>query len=66
MKCTTPADALRELVARLGSQHAAAQHLGVSDSYLSDLVGGRRDFSRRMLAKLGFKRTVTVTFQRAS
>ena len=44
------------------SQHEtlgdAADALGVSKQYLSDMLQGRRDLSPRILAKLGLKRAV--------
>lgn len=51
-------DELRALVAREGSQAAAAKHLAVSEVYVSDLLRGRRPFSESILAKLGLRRAV--------
>jgi plasmid maintenance system antidote protein VapI len=54
-------DAQRELhqfVARYPTQLLAAQALGISPAYLSDLLHGRRDISDQLLAKLGLKRIV--------
>jgi DNA-binding transcriptional regulator YdaS (Cro superfamily) len=49
---------LRALIAEQGSQQAAAKRLGVSGAYVNDLLHGRREFSDRMLKKLGLRRVV--------
>lgn len=53
-----PLEALRAFVAKHPTQQAAAEALGVSPVYVSDLLNERRDFSDNMLAKLGLRRTV--------
>jgi transcriptional regulator with XRE-family HTH domain len=50
---------LREQVAVFGSQHRLAEHCGVADSYLSDVLTGRREPGQKLLDALGFRRVVT-------
>ena len=57
---TAADEALRALIIRLGSQKAAAKHLGISEPYLSDLRKRRRPMSERLLGKLGFQRVVVA------
>jgi len=52
--------ALDQLIARLGSQKAAAKHLGVSQAYVNDLAKRRRPMSAKILGKLGYKRVVVT------
>ena len=58
MKELDPRERLKAFVARFPTQKAAAQALGISNVYVSDLLNGRRDINNRMLAKLGLRRTV--------
>jgi hypothetical protein len=58
MKNRDPLVALEQFVARHPTQAAAAVALGLSQSYLCDLLAGRRAFSDRVLALLGLKRVV--------
>lgn len=54
-------DALQILakeVKRAGSQKQLAAELGISTQYLNDLLRGRRDFSDKVLKKLGLERRV--------
>lgn len=52
---------LRKLVKRMGSQTAVAKHYGITNSYLSDILNGRRKPARIILEQLGFER-VSVDF----
>ena len=63
-----PMDVLRAFVAKRESQRQAAQDLGVSAPYLSDILAGKRGFSTRLLAALGLRRERTVldTYRKAS
>ncbi len=61
-----PVAELNKLIERHGSQMAVAERLGVSSVYISDLVNGRRDFSERMLEKLGLVRVVVKGSANAS
>lgn len=54
----SPLAALEAIVAKCETKTQAAKRLGISAPYLRDLLMARRDFSPRMLAKLGFKRVV--------
>ena len=60
MKQLDPAEALRLYVRRqwCGSQKQAATAMGISQSYLSDLLAGRRRCPDTLLAKLGLERIV--------
>lgn len=49
---------LQKFVARYPNQREAAEALGISQPYLSDLMNSRRDLSDQMLLKLGLKRVV--------
>ena len=57
-------ETLRALVEARGTQAAAARKLGVSESYFSDLLAGRRAPSARVLALLGLRRAVVSTTAR--
>jgi plasmid maintenance system antidote protein VapI len=54
----TPLEALNQLVEALGSQSAAAKHIGVGRQYMSDLLSGRRGISGTVAKALGFKKRV--------
>lgn len=56
MKDSEALTRLKALVARTGSQVAAAKHLRCSQPYVSDMLAGRRNFSAVMLEKLGLRR----------
>jgi plasmid maintenance system antidote protein VapI len=58
MKPVEPIDALQRFIEQHGSRKEAADALGVSLPYISDLINGRRDFSQRMLESLGLKQIV--------
>jgi transcriptional regulator with XRE-family HTH domain len=49
-------------VSRCGTQEKAAQELGISQTYLSDLLHGRRNPSDAILRKLGLRRIVVRDF----
>jgi predicted transcriptional regulator len=52
--------ALRRFVARYETQRQAAEALGFTQAYLSDLLKEQRPFSDNVLAKLGLRRTIIV------
>lgn len=58
MRETDPTIPLAKLIAECGSHGKAAKKLGISQPYLSDLMRGRRTWSKAMLAKLGLRRAV--------
>jgi plasmid maintenance system antidote protein VapI len=60
MKEIDPRKALDAFVAKHKTQAAAAEVLGVSRPYLSDIINGRRDFSDQILEKLGLRRVVVA------
>ena len=53
-----PLETLKQFVATYRTQHAAAEALGISEQYVSDLLLGRRIFSDRILEKLSLARVV--------
>lgn len=55
----SPEATLKAFVARYPTQRAAAEALGINPSYLTDLLYGRRQFSARILERLGLQRIVT-------
>jgi len=50
---------IRSEAAKRGTQKALADHLGVSDAYLSDVLNGRKDPGESILEPLGLERVVT-------
>lgn len=58
MKTLSPRHALIAFVLERGTQRQAADVLGISQQYLSDLLSGRRTFSAAMLKKLGLKTVI--------
>lgn len=58
---------LREMIAVEGSQAALAHKLGVSRSYLSEILKGTRTPGRKVLANLGLEsRTVYIPKEEAA
>lgn len=53
-------DYLHTLVAKAGSQRKLAAELGVSGSYLSDLLLGNREPGPKILEILGFAKSVQI------
>lgn len=49
---------LRQLAAQYGSQKQLATRLGVSESYLSDVLTGRRMVSATLAEKIGYRYVV--------
>ena len=49
---------IREMVAKWGSQKSVADHLQISNAYMSDILGGGRDVSDRVAKRLGYKKVV--------
>ncbi len=47
---------LRRRVEQIGPQRRAAVELGVSLSYLSDALAGRRSLGPKLLSKIGLRR----------
>ena len=52
-------DMVRGAIHAEGSQKAWAQRIGLSESYLSDVLNGRRDISPRILKYLDLERVTT-------
>lgn len=53
----TPIQILRQMVGA-SSQKAVAAQLGVSGSYVCDVLKGRRDVTKRLAKALGYQRVV--------
>ena len=53
-----PQRALASLIIEHGSQQAAADALGISASYFSELMLGRKTYSDRLLDALGLERII--------
>jgi plasmid maintenance system antidote protein VapI len=49
---------IQEMVGSWGSQKAVADHLGISNAYMSDILAGNRTISGEVAKKLGYKRIV--------
>ena len=49
---------LKALVVKLGSQRKVANHLGITQQYLCDILAGKRHISSAVAHKLGFERAV--------
>ena len=53
-----PLAELKKLVTQCGSQRGAANFIGVSDAYLSDMLKGRRGIGPKVLEKLGLSKVI--------
>jgi len=58
MRIISPQARLQDLVERHGSQQAVSRILGLGQSYISDLLSGRRAASNAVLDKIGLQRIV--------
>jgi predicted transcriptional regulator len=58
MRIMNPQDVLHDLVERHGSQQAVSRVLGLGQSYISDLLSGRRAASNAVLDKIGLQRII--------
>ena len=54
---------LREVCRQAGGQRAWCRSVGENQSYVSEVILGRRPVSDRLAALLGFEKVVTVTYQ---
>lgn len=52
---------IERIIEERGTQKAAAEFLGVSQQYLTDLLKGRRDPGKKILDKLGLESSVIYT-----
>lgn len=52
---------IQRIIEEQGTQKGAAELLGVSEAYLSDLLKGRRDPGKKILDKLGLESSVVYT-----
>lgn len=51
-------DTIRQMVSKWGSQKAVADHLGISNAYMSDILNGNRDISTAVARRLGYTKVV--------
>lgn len=49
---------IKQIIEEQGTQKRAAEFLGVSQQYLTDLLHGRRDPGEKILSKLGLQSRV--------
>ena len=49
---------IEAMVSKNNSQTLVAQELGISNSYLHDILVGRREISQQVAAKLGRRRVI--------
>lgn len=49
---------IRALVKAAGTQKTVAKALGISQQYLCEVLSGRRDVSRSLAVKLGYRRVI--------
>jgi len=49
---------LRDAIVKHGSQKAFAESIGISETYLSDVINGRREPGKGFLAAIGYRRVV--------
>ena len=52
---------IEKVIEAAGTQRGAAQILGVSEQYLSDVIKGRRYPGKKILDKLGLESSVVYT-----
>lgn len=52
---------IEQIIEARGTQKAAAESLGVSSQFLSDILKGRRDPGKKILDKLGLESSVVYT-----
>jgi antitoxin component HigA of HigAB toxin-antitoxin module len=53
-----PIEKIKSLVSESGTQRAAAEILGISQVYLSDILNGRRFVSDELARRLGYRRII--------
>jgi len=58
MRELDPIERLRRLVSTYPTQRAAADGLGLSPQYVTQLLTGKRAFSETVLARIGLRRAV--------
>jgi len=58
MKLINPIARLETMEAEVGTRQALAAKLGLSASYLSDVMNGRRDVNQKLLKRIGLKSVV--------
>ena len=58
LKPIDPVARLLALQAKIGTRKDLAQKMGVTPSYMSDVINRRRDLSPRLLKALGLRRVI--------
>jgi plasmid maintenance system antidote protein VapI len=51
-------DTIRQMVSKWGSQRAVADHLKISNAYMSDILAEKRDVSDTVARRLGYTKVV--------
>ena len=64
MKIVDPVEMLRNRVTTRGDQKTLANEIGISQTYLCDLLAGRRAVAKKVLDYLGLERVVIQRNQR--
>lgn len=49
---------IRKRIRQIGTQKEAAKRWGFSDQFINDIIKGRRNITKKLLAAIGYKRTV--------
>jgi plasmid maintenance system antidote protein VapI len=52
---------IREMVGKWGTQKELADHLGISNAYLNDIIHEKQAVSDRVARRLGYKRVMKFT-----
>ena len=52
---------IEQIIEERGTQKAAAEFLGVSSQFLSDILKGRRDPGKKILDRMGLESSVVYT-----
>jgi plasmid maintenance system antidote protein VapI len=52
---------LIRLLKQKGSQSSLAREIGISSSYLNDVLRGKRQITERIAGHLGYKRSIVFT-----
>lgn len=57
--------ALKDFIQKSGSSRNAAKSIGVSESYISDILCGRKPPHKKILSFFGFEKVVSVTYRKS-
>jgi plasmid maintenance system antidote protein VapI len=54
---------IKEMVGKWGTQKELADHLGISNAYLNDIIHGKQAVSNKVAQKLGYKRVIKFVLE---